>query len=153
MAEHAPDSPAPQAESLVTPVVYELPLKVTEDDIDARGHANNVVYLRWVQEAATAHWRAGATARQQEDYAWVVARHEIDYLASALAGDDLVARTWVGEAAGARFERFVEIWRPQDDRLLARARSVWVALDGRTGRPRRVDSDLQRRFHAPRAGV
>ena len=141
------ETPAPQAERSVTPVVYEHPLIVGEDDIDGRGHANNVVYLRWAQEAATAHWRAGATAEQQADYAWVVVRHEIDYLAPALPGEALVARTWVGEASGARFERFVEIWRPQDDRLLARARSVWVALDARTGRPRRVDPDLQRRFH------
>jgi len=133
----------------LAPVVFALPLKVSEDDIDARGHANNVVYLRWVQEAATAHWQAGATAQQQADYAWVVARHEIDYLAPALAGEELLARTWVGEASGARFERYVEIWRPKDERLLARARSVWVALDGRTGRPRRVDAGLQRRFRAP----
>jgi acyl-CoA thioester hydrolase len=35
---------------------FEYKIKVFPADIDTMGHANNVVYLRWVQEAAAAHW-------------------------------------------------------------------------------------------------
>jgi acyl-CoA thioester hydrolase len=129
------------------PTVYEVRLEVATDDIDAMNHANNIVYLRWVQEAATAHWFAAATEQQQAEYAWVVLRHEIDYLRPALLGDELIARTHVGEATGARFVRHVEIWRQHDNQLLARARSVWAAIDRRTGRPRRVDEALRLRFY------
>lgn len=130
-----------------SPTVFELPLQIAVTDIDAMDHVNNVVYLRWVQEAATAHWNAAATEAQKADYAWVVLRHEIDFLRPALLEDGLIARTHVGAANGAKFERFVEIWRPADDQLLARARSVWCALDARTGRPRRVDEALRQRFY------
>jgi acyl-CoA thioester hydrolase len=136
-------------EGVGTPVVFTLPLRVQESDLDAMNHVNNVVYLRWVQEVAAAHWFAAATPEQQAGLVWVVMRHEIDYLRPALLGEELVARTWVGELTGARFTRHVEIWRPQDNQLLARARSVWVALDARAGRPRRVDEAVRRRFYVP----
>jgi acyl-CoA thioester hydrolase len=129
--------------------LYELPLTVLSDDIDGLGHVNNIVYLRWVQEAATAHWNSAATEEQKAEYVWVVVRHEIDYLRPAMLGDDLIARTHVGDLTGAKFDRHVEIWRLSDNQLLARARSVWVAIDARTGRPRRVSETLRARFMQP----
>lgn len=130
--------------SNTVPVVFVLPLRVVEADIDMNGHANNTVYLRWAQEVATAHWNTTATEQQKADFAWVILRHEIDYKRPALLGDELEARTSLGEAGGARFERFVEIWRTQNNVLLAKVRSVWVALDALTGRPRRVSTLRQR---------
>ena len=49
------------------------------EDIDEQNHVNNTVYLRWVQEVATAHWEAIASSEAQEGIGWVVLRHEIDY--------------------------------------------------------------------------
>ena len=132
-----------------TPAVFELPLRILPEDIDTMDHVNNIVYLRWVQEAATAHWNAGASDVQKSDYVWVVIRHEIDYLRPAMLGDSLTARTHVGELTGAKFDRHVEIWRGGNSQLIARARSVWVALDARTGRPRRVTEELRSRFYVP----
>jgi acyl-CoA thioester hydrolase len=122
---------------------FELTITVQPTDIDAQGHVNNVVYLRWMQEAATAHWDARATAELKTRVNWVVTRHEVDYKAPAFVGERLVARTWVGEPSGATWERFIEIRRVADDRLLARGRSVYAALDPATGRPRRVDAELR----------
>jgi acyl-CoA thioester hydrolase len=39
---------------------FELPIRVEEADIDELGIVNNVTYVRWVQDAAVAHWRAEA---------------------------------------------------------------------------------------------
>jgi hypothetical protein len=61
-------------------------------------------------------------------------------------GEHLVARTWVGEPTGATWERFIEIRHVEGDRLLARGRSVYAALDRSTGRPRRVDTLLRAPF-------
>ena len=49
------------------PERFELSIKVQEADIDQLGHVNNVVYVRWVQDAAVAHWRALATPAQQAE--------------------------------------------------------------------------------------
>jgi acyl-CoA thioester hydrolase len=131
--------------------VYELPLAVDAGDIDELGHVNNIVYLRWVQEAAVAHWRALAPAEAQATVAWVVLRHEIDYARPAMPGDVLRARTWVGVAEGLSFERHTEIARQRDGRVLARARTVWCPIDIGSGRPRRVTDALRLLFSATRA--
>ncbi len=57
-----------------------------------------------------------------------------------------MTRTWVGAASGASFERFAEITRPRDGQVLARVKSVWVALDAKTLRPTRVTAELRSRF-------
>ena len=123
---------------------FEIEILVQPADIDGQGHVNNVVYLRWMQDAATAHWEAAAPAEHKAKVSWVVTRHEIDYKAPAFVGERLVARTWVGEPSGATWERFIEIRRAGDDRLLARGRSIYAALDRVTDRPRRVDKELRR---------
>ncbi len=37
--------------------VFTLEISVRASDIDEQNHVNNIVYLRWVQEAAYAHWK------------------------------------------------------------------------------------------------
>lgn len=118
--------------------VFTLPLAVRADDFDQQGHVNNVAFVRYVQDAAVAHWLAVAPAELREAFAWVVRRHEVEYLKPALPGDDLTARTWVGEPSGATWERFTEVVRA-DGVVIATARTVWVLVDAATGRPRRVD--------------
>jgi acyl-CoA thioester hydrolase len=132
------------------PLVVSLPITVAWGEQDAFGHVNNIVYLRWVQDAAVAHWRALAPAEAQAAVAWVVLRHEIDYARPALLGDELLARTWVGVAEGLSFERHTEIARRRDGRVLARARTVWCPVDIRSGRPRRVTDDLRLLFSTSR---
>jgi len=128
---------------------FELSIAVEPADIDELGHVNNVTYLRWVQEAATAHWRAVATPADQEQLYWVVVRHEIDYLHPAMPGDRIVARTWVGTATRIKFDRHTELLRERDRKPLARARTVWCPIDARTGKPTAVSADVRAVFSIP----
>jgi acyl-CoA thioester hydrolase len=121
-------------------LVYTLPVRVPDDDIDRQGHVNNVAFVRYVQDAALAHWLAIAPLELRTAYTWVVRRHEIEYLRPGKPGDELLVRTWVGEPSGATWERFTEILRVGEDRPLVTSRTVWVLLDQATGRPRRVDA-------------
>ena len=114
------------------PGVFEHAFQVSREDIDRLGHVNNVVYLRYAQDAAVAHWYAVVDQEHRDSMVWVVRRHEIDYLKPALENDELVARTWVGAPSGATLERFIEIRRSRDGEVLASVRSVWVALDAKT---------------------
>jgi acyl-CoA thioester hydrolase len=125
---------------------FEMIVPVRPGDIDEQNHVNNTVYLRWVQDVATAHWRALAGAEAQETIGWVVLRHEIDYKAPATLGDEIVLRTWVGKATRLTFERFTEIRRNRDGRLLSEARTLWCPIDAQTRRPVRVSADVRARF-------
>ncbi len=126
--------------------VFEMTVPVLPDDIDEQNHVNNTVYLRWVQDIATAHWRAIASPEAQEAIGWVVLRHEIDYKASVSLGDEVVLRTWVGKATRLTFERFTDIRRKRDHQLLSQARSLWCPINTETGRPVRVPAEVRSQF-------
>lgn len=129
-----------------TPRVYRTTLIAEPEDIDALGHVNNVVYLRWVQEVAGAHWFAAAPPEAQRALAWVVTRHEIDYQAPALLGDRITARTWVEGWSGVTSDRHVEFRNAETGQLLAKARTIWCAIDPATGRPKRFNQALVSAF-------
>src|SRR5437868_14855626 len=121
-------------------------VSVSPTDIDEQNHVNNTVYLRWVQDIATAHWKTLASAESQAVIGWIVLRHEIDYKMPASLGDEIVLRTWVGKASRLKFERFTEIRRKLDHQPLAQARTIWVPIDVRTGKPTRVSAELRSQF-------
>jgi acyl-CoA thioester hydrolase len=127
---------------------FELALAIEPADIDFLGHVNNVTYLRWVQDAATAHWTASAPAEDQAKLMWIVLRHEIDYKRAALPGDGIIARTWVGAATRVRFERFTEILRASDRAVLASAKTTWCPIDVHTMKPVAVSPEVRARFSA-----
>ena len=122
---------------------FQIALHVEAADIDALGHVNNTVYVRWVQDVATAHWQAVASAEEQRAILWVVLRHEVDYQTPALLGDAVLVQTWVGKATGLTFERLTRIVRAADGQPLARARTLWCPIHAQTGRPTRIDPVLR----------
>jgi acyl-CoA thioester hydrolase len=127
---------------------FEMTARVDPADIDALGHVNNIVYLRWVQDVARAHWFAAAPPEDQAGLVWMVVRHEIDYLGQAGPGEDVILRTWIGSAAGLRFDRHTEVLRGADRKVLAKAKTVWVPIDPASGRPKRVSDRVRRMFSA-----
>jgi len=127
---------------------FELRITATRDDIDELGHVNNAVWVRWIQDIATAHWRAVAPAEHQDAYIWVVTRHEIDYLRAVLPGETVTGRTWVPDAPrGARFDRHME-FVGDDGKPRVRAKTTWAILDKASGRPLRVPPEVAAPFLA-----
>jgi len=125
---------------------FEMEFRIRPEDIDRLGHVGNLVYMRWVQDIAIAHWNSAASPAELDKLAWVVVRHEIDYKHSALPGDAILARTWVGTSFGQLFERRTEIFRAIDRFLLASARTLWCPVSAKTGKPTRVSDELRKRF-------
>jgi acyl-CoA thioester hydrolase len=118
------------------------PITIKPEDIDQMGHVNNVIYLKWVQEAAIAHWNHIATDEMKQQNVWVVIRHEIDYLQPCFLNSKLVAKTWVGQSEGARSERFVDILDTDSNKTMAKVKTTWFLLDAKTKRPKRVTGDF-----------
>ena len=124
------------------PKPFELEMTVGKEDIDNLGHVNNVVYFRWVQDVAAAHWQKVASVELLQKFAWVVLRHEIDYKSPAFLDDTIIGSTWVGQANGARFERFVKLVRKADNKVLAEAKTMWCMLDARSMKPVRIGEEV-----------
>jgi acyl-CoA thioester hydrolase len=128
------------------PNAFQLIISVQPADIDELNHVNNVVYLRWVQEVAAAHWEAIASREMREKYSWVVLRHEIDYKNPAFLGDALLAQTWVSSCEGVRSVRNVKIYQSNSGKLVAEANTTWCLLDAQTAKPRRIEDDIKSIF-------
>ncbi|HEX6661075.1 MAG TPA: acyl-CoA thioesterase [Sphingomicrobium sp.] len=121
---------------------FEMAFTAAPEHIDELGHVNNAVWVQWMEQVAVAHWRSVADAAHQDDFIWVVVRHEIDYLRAVVEGERIIARTWVGEAPkGARFDRLME-FLGEDGKPRVRARTQWAIIDKAAGRPIRVPAEV-----------
>lgn len=132
---------------LVPGTRFSLPMTATAGDIDEVGHVSNLVYLRWVQDVATAHSQSLGwdMARYREFGAvFIVRRHEIDYVAQVLEGEQLVAETWVDDWRLASCTRKTEIKRGAQ--VVARAATTWALISLASGRPQKIPDELRALF-------
>jgi len=126
------------------PNTYTHSLVVSEDDIDINNHANNIKYIQWMQDCATAH--SDSLGFSMEIYlklgaTWVVKSHQIDYMRSALLHDEVAVLTWISKVEKSRFTRDYEFRRKSDDKVLAKAQTQWVYFDINSKRPCRTVHD------------
>jgi acyl-CoA thioester hydrolase len=122
-------------------------LVVAPEHIDMLGHAGNVSWVQWVNEAAAAH--SADVGLDLEAYRklgciWVVRRHDIEYLAQAFEGEALTATTWIETLRGATSIRRTVFKR--ESALLARAATTWVLLALPSGKPTRIPAELLARY-------
>jgi acyl-CoA thioester hydrolase len=126
-------------------MMFKHRVTVGEADLDELGHANNIHYLRWLQDAAIAHSaHVGLTFERYVALGgvFVVRRHEVDYLRSALRGDELEVRTHVASVMAAKSERRYEIVRLADEIVIVRALTLWGFVDTTSGRPMRIPEEI-----------
>lgn len=128
------------------PDPFTLDLRVQSDDIDGLGHANNAVYVSWLERCAWRHsQRLGLDLSEYRrlDRAMAVVRHEIDYLASAYENEELVMGTWIVEwDRKLKMDRCFQLIRPADGATLLRARTTFVCIELSSGKPRRMPAEF-----------
>lgn len=116
------------------------------EDIDELGHVNNAVWVRWIQDMATAHWSATAAREHVDAFIWVVTRHEIDYRGNVALGETVTGRTWIEKPPrGATFDRRVEFVNDAG-KVIVSANTTWAMLDRATGRLMRVPMEVAAPF-------
>ncbi|MER6159137.1 thioesterase family protein [Streptomyces sp. NPDC001868] len=115
--------------------IYRCPLRWA--DMDAYGHVNNVVFLRYLEEA-----RIDFLFRPEKDFKQgsVVARHEIDYKRQLVHRHKPVdIELWITEIRAASFTITYEVKDPEQ--VYVRASTVIVPFDFATQRPRRITAE------------
>ncbi|KOT96365.1 MULTISPECIES: acyl-CoA thioesterase [Streptomyces] len=115
--------------------IYRCPLRWA--DMDAYGHVNNVVFLRYLEEA-----RIDFLFRPDKDFQQgsVVARHEIDYKRQLVHRHRPVdIELWVTQIRAASFTLTYEV--KDEDVVYVRASTVIVPFDFAAQRPRRITAE------------
>jgi len=131
------------------PRIYVHRLEVPDDVIDVNRHVNNLAYLRWMQDVATAH--SAAQGWPLERYralgaGWFVRSHFIEYHRPAHAGDVLLLRTWVAAMKSSSSLRRYHFQREADRRTIATAQTRWAFVDFASGRPARIPPEVASAF-------
>lgn len=110
--------------------------------MDAFGHVNNAVFVRYLEEARIDFmWRSGAgESGASFSGGSVVARHEIDYVRPLVHRyTPVTVELWVTRIGAASLTIAYEI--KDEETVYVRASTVVVPYDLAEGRPRRITAE------------
>lgn len=120
---------------------FDLKLTVQPEHIDVLGHVNNVVYVSWMQDVATAHIEAlglGLNEYLALKHAMVAVEHHVQYRKAAMLGDEIILRTWLSDINALYSYRQYAFYRLKDRAILFMGNTQWACIEIATGRPKRL---------------
>ncbi|MGW1372707.1 acyl-CoA thioesterase [Streptomyces sp. NPDC002446] len=120
--------------------LYSCPLRWS--DMDAFGHVNNAVFVRYLEEARIDFMRRLAPGGGSPSFTGgsVVARHEIDYVRPLVHRHaPVTVELWVTKVSAASLTVGYEV--KDEDTLYVRASTVVVPFDFAEQRPRRLTAE------------
>ena len=125
---------------------FRIKIIVKPEHLDDVNHVNNVIYVQWMENIARQHWNTFVSDELQQNVLWMIKRHEIDYINQAFLDDELEMHTWTGDYTNVTWKRHYEITRIKDNKKIISAASIWIPLDRKTQRPRRIDDAMLMMF-------
>jgi acyl-CoA thioester hydrolase len=123
------------------PGVFEMRRRVAWSDLDAAQHANNAMYLVYIEECGMQVLAAHGwpLARMTGDgFAILLRRHQIQYRQPALVDDELILSTWASNVKRSTATRHYTIQRARDGVTIANIHTLGVWVNLATGRPIRI---------------
>ena len=120
---------------------FDLNITVKAEHIDVLGHVNNVVYVAWMQDVATAHIEALGVGIEQYlelKHAMVAIEHQMQYRKAAMLDDEIVLRTWFYDINALYSFRQYAFFRASDKSVLFTGNTKWACIEIATGRPKRM---------------
>jgi acyl-CoA thioester hydrolase len=124
---------------------YEYQITVRENEIDEFNHVNNEVYLKWLIQVAASHSESLGYNLEKflsDGAAFVVRRHELDYLSPAFLGEELVIETWLSSLDRAKSVRETRIKRKSDGKVILMGKTLWVYIDLKLGKPKEIPPSM-----------
>ncbi len=128
---------------------YTYTFTVPSSAIDFNGHVNNVTYLQWMMEAASAHAQSvgmGFEQCMEHGGTWVAKSHHIEYKNPAFEGEELRMTTWVETIGKITSDRRYELHKISDGSLVCEGRTEWVFVDKERMRPMRIPASVRGAF-------
>lgn len=134
-----------------------IPVQMRFGDIDAYGHANNVIQLQYFEDARIRLSEmtlddvpgvpAGTTFRQLVGRRLtVIGRQEVEYLAQLrYRTEDLEVEVWASHIGTSSYVLNYRLQEPGGGTVFAIAQSTTVEVDAQTGRPEAIGPE-QRAF-------
>lgn len=128
---------------------YTYTFKVEKQDIDFNGHVNNVTYLSWMIDAATAHSNAvgfSYASCLELGGTWVARAHHIQYKKPSFENDLLQMTTWIETIGSVLSRRHYLLTRVCDNAVISEGKTEWVFVDSQQMRPMKIPSEIKEGF-------
>ncbi|WP_394373889.1 acyl-CoA thioesterase [Acinetobacter chinensis] len=129
--------------------VFDMKITVQPEHIDVLGHVNNVVYVGWMQDVATAHISETGLGLEQYlemNHAMVAVEHHVQYRKAAMLGDEIILRTWFYDINALYSFRQYAFFKAEDKSLLFTATTKWACVEISTGRAKRMSPTFMQAY-------
>lgn len=128
------------------PISYSKIITVDASVIDHFNHVNNLEYIKWALGISKEHWKNSVTADIQNQYGWMILRHELNYLGQAKLHDELHIETWIHDFSTARSTRKTVIKDLKTEKLIFESIANWCFVSLNTQRPTRIPNEILKPF-------
>ena len=135
---------------------FDLKITVQAEHIDVLQHVNNVVYVQWMQDVASAHIEIlglGLAQYLELKHAMVAVEHQVQYRKAAVLGDEIILRTWLHDLNALFSFRQYAFYRAQDQSLLFTGTTKWACIEMATGRPKRMSPTFIQAYQPLSTGI
>ena len=136
--------------------VFDLKIKVKSEHIDVLGHVNNVLYVHWMQDVASAHIEHLGLGLQQYielKHAMVAVEHHVQYRKAAFEDEEIILRTWLDDINALYSFRQYAFYRPKDKSILFLANTKWACIEIKSGRPKRMSPSFTQAYQPIDEGI
>jgi acyl-CoA thioester hydrolase len=128
-----------------------LTVQVAWAEMDAFGHVNNTVYLRWFESARIMYFEklGVATTLGSDAPAWPLLAHSsIDYRSKVVYPDTIEVAARVTKLGNTSFSMAYRATSQQQQRLVAEGEGVIVMVDPKSGAKQPLDPGLRAKISA-----
>ncbi len=121
----------------------KMRVKARFRDSDLLGHVNNSVYSTYFESGRLEYWSQLKGGLSFENWPFILARSEIDFLAEAHVGDEMTLGIRIARMGNKSFDLEYFLVRDADHKPIARGRSVQVMFDYATKKTLPISDDTR----------
>ncbi|MDF3821389.1 acyl-CoA thioesterase [Leptospira sp. 96542] len=123
--------------------MLKVPIQTRFNDMDPMRRVNNSSYTAYLEIARVEFCNQNFVVKDLEDIPFVLARLEMDLLASVLPGMEIFVKVWVSKIGTTSWEFSYEICEKNSERVFVKAKSVQVYFNYRLGVKEKIPSGIR----------
>jgi acyl-CoA thioester hydrolase len=129
---------------LKMPKKVVLDIEIRFRDIDSMGHVNNAVFLTYFEEGRKAFLHRVFNIVDPEDYPFILAHINCDFLRPVKLGDRVSLQVWIGEIGKKSFKFKYKLADRDDDSVIyGQGESIMVLYDYKKNKTVPIPKDFQ----------
>ena len=124
----------------MTDFKFTVPIQIRYSDYDMLGHINNATIITYIEVARLYYFIE--IGWKLDDVSNVVAHLDTDFLAPIIPGSEVSCRVKTVSVGSKSFQMRYELYSPKDDTIFAKAHTVQVCFEKKTGKTVKIPDHI-----------